>query len=348
MRKIYIMDNAMPIQEDYSSICSFDDVLKKEVSELNTLCTSRVLDWARGEFQKMFQEVNIENKFDLDGLFVTFFKSYFFNVPEAFFNSRKKLLGIKLDSYDTGEESNIQKSAIHELTHAATGSHSVIGVAAAEGIALLFESLFCEVNDIPDEDDEKRDEGYLFGRNLIECILSNVYNNDFDLFSDRIKRGNEEDFLSDIDGYLKSKNILYNAKELLRLSSILYYAKKIPDSPFSEYEKNAEMEMIRNEILGIFSDEDQDDNLCIYNYLSSIKYVNGLCEVFRNNLSNSDVVCTTLDRELGLLMVQKGSSMLLDNQEVINVVKKTLDITGIKDFDFNVSFDNNSTSYPRK
>lgn len=336
MRTIYIMDNEMPIPKNNSSINTFEEVNEKDISELNTSYTSSVLDWAEKEFQKMFKMINVQNKFDFDGILIAFFQSYYFNTPEAFFNSEKNLLAVKIAPYNTGAESNIQKSAIHELIHASTSAHSLVGVAIAEGIAIYIEDLYCKTNDIPFDDGAERDEGYIFGKNLIDSILLNVYNNDLNLFFDRIKKGNEEMFIKDVDNYLKSKTILYNARELLRISSILFYAKKIPNSLFEDYTKNTEMEMLRNEILGCFNNKNKDANLIIYKYLNSIKYVSTLGDVLRNNLSNFETVYTTLDRELGLAIAQNGSSILLDNQIVVNTIKKAFDITNVKAFDYDM------------
>lgn len=347
MRTIYIMDNEMPIPKNYSSINTFEDVKEKDILELNTSYTSSVLDWAKNEFQKMFKRINVQSKFYFDDVLIAFFQSYF-NTPEAFFYSEKNLLAVKIESYNTGAESNIQKSTIHELTHAATSVHSLVGVAVAEGIAIYVEDLYCKTNDIPFDDEFERDEGYIFGKNLIDSILLNVYNNDLNLFFDRIKRGNEEKFLNDIDGYLKSKNILYNARELLRLSSILFYAKKIPNSPFEDYKKSSEMEILRNEILDCFNNENKDTNLVIYEYLNSIKYVSALNDILKNCLSNFETISTTLDRELGFAIVQNGGSILLDNQAVINIIKKTFDIVSINGFDYDMLLRDISTSYLRR
>lgn len=348
MRTIYIMDNKMPIPKSYSDINTFEDIKEMNVLKLNTSYTSTILNWAENEFQKIFKRVNVQNKFDFDGVLIAFFQSYYFNTPEAFFDSEKNLLALKIESYNTGAESNIQKSAIHELTHASTSAHSLVGVAIAEGIAIYIEDLYCETNNIPLDDGTERDEGYVFGKNLIDSILLNVYNNDLNLFFDRIKKGNEEIFINDIDSYLKSKAVLYNAKELLRMSSILFYAKKIPNSPFQTYTKNTEMEILRNEVLNCLNNKNDDANLAIYEYLNLIRYINYLDELFRNNLNNFETVCTTLDRELGLVIAQNGSSILLDNQAVDNTIKKTFDITNIKKFDYNINLEDISISHSRK
>lgn len=347
MRTIYIMDNEMPIPKNNSSINTFEEVNEKDISELNTSYTFSVLDWAGKEFQKMFKMINVQNKFDFDGILITFFQSDYFNTPEAFFNSEKNLIAVKIAPYNTGAESDIQKSTIHELTHASTSAHSLVGVAIAEGIAIYVEDLYCKINDIPFNDGTERDEGYIFGKNLIDSIILNVYNNDLNLFFARIKKGNEEVFIKDVDNYLKSKNILYNARELLRMSSILFYAKKVPNSPFEDYTENTEIEMLRNEILGCFNNKNKDANLIIYEYLNSIKYVSALGEVLRNSLSNFEVVFTTLDRELGLAIAQNGSSILLDNQTVVNTLKKVFDITNIKAFDYDMRVGDISSSHQK-
>lgn len=245
-------------------------------------------------------------------------------------------------------ESNIQRATIHELIHVATSSHSLVGVAIAEGIAIFVEDLWCKLNGLPFESEGEIDEGYIFSKNLINSILLQVYNNDLNLFFDRIKKGNEEVFLNDIDTYLKSKNILYNARELSKISSILFYAKKIPKSPFETYTKNNEMEMLRREILGCFNNENTNANLVIYDYLNLIKYVCSLNEALKNNLSNFETISTTLDRELGLAIYQNGSSLLLDIQAVINIIKRTFDITNTKEFNYNVPTGEFSKLYPRK
>lgn len=326
MQTIYFMDTKMPIPENNSSIYTFGEINEKDISELNTSYTSSVLDWAEKEFQKIFKMLNVQNKFDFDGVLIAFFQSNYSNIPKAFFNSKKNLLAVKIESYHTGVESDVQKSAIHELTHASTSKYSLVGVAIAEGIATYVEDLYCKANDIPFDDGIIRDEGYIFGKNLINSILLNVYNNDLNLFFDRIKKGNEEMFIKDIDSYLKSKTILYDARELLKMSSILFYAKEIPNSPFKDYKKNAEMEMLRNEVLGCFNDKNKNDNLIIYEYLNSIKYVITLGEVLRSKLNNFETFYTTLDRELGLVIAQNGSSILLDNQIVIDTINKVFKI----------------------
>lgn len=328
MQTIYFMDTKMPIPKNNSSIYTFGEINEKDISELNTSYTSSVLDWAEKEFQKIFKMLNVQSKFDFGGVSIAFFQSDYFNIPEAFFNSEKNLLAVKIEPYHTGTESDIQKSAIHELTHASTSKHSLVGVAITEGIAIYVEDLYCKVNDIPFDDGVERDEGYIFGKNLINSILLNVYNNDLNLFFNRIKKGNEEMFIKDIDSYLKSKTILYDARELLKMSSILFYAKKIPNSPFEDYTKSAEMEMLRNEILGCFNNKNKNDNLIIYEYLNSIKYVITLGEVLRSKLNNFETFYTTLDRELGLAIAQNGSSILLDNQIVINTINKVFKIFG--------------------
>ncbi len=67
------------------------------------------------------------------------------------------------------------------------------------------EELYCMANDIPLEDGTAKDEGYIFGKRLVNLILRNIYDNNLDLFFSRVKRGNEESFINDIDRYLKKK-----------------------------------------------------------------------------------------------------------------------------------------------
>lgn len=348
MQTIYIMDTEMPIPKNHSNVHILKDVQENDISELNTSYTMGVIDWAQNEFQKMFKIIKVQSKFTFQDILISFFQSSLFGTPEAFFNSEKKLLAIKVEPYNTGKESNLQKSAIHELTHAITSLHSVVGVAVAEGIAIYIEELYCMANDIPLEDGTNKDEGYIFGRKLVDHILRNVYNNNLDLFFNRITRGNEESFIDDINRYLKYKNIPYNAKELLRLSSILFYAKNTPKSPFEEYLKNDEMEMLRNEILWITNNENIADNLIIYKYLGTIKYITYLCNVLRGKLSNYETVCTTLDREFGLAIEQNGSSILLDNEMVVKIIKKVFQITGINYSDFKIEFGDTDALEPRK
>lgn len=330
MTTIYIMDTTVPIPENITH--TFEDVLEKDVSELNISYTLPVLDWVQNEFKKIFAMVKVQNKFEFQNFFITFFESILWGTPEAFFNSDKKLLAINVRTY-TGSESNFQRYIIHEVTHAITSAHSLVGVALAEGIANYMEGLFCKANDIPDSGEEQ-DEGYIFGQRLLKTILQNIYNNDLEMFFSKIKRGNEQSFINDINEYLKSKNIPYNASELLRLTSILFYAKNLPNSPFEEYIKNDEMEMLHNEILGIISNENNSDNLIIYNYLSAIKYITDLCNVLKDKLSNYETFSTTLDRELGLAIKQNGSSLLLDKQKVVNIIKSVFQIIKINEDDF--------------
>lgn len=221
-------------------------------------------------------------------------------------------------------------------------------MAIAEGLALYIEELYCIANDIPLEDGTDKDEGYIFGRRLVNLILRNIYDNNLDLFFSRVKRGNEESFINDIDRYLKNKNIPYNASELLRISSILFYAKNVPKLPLEEYMKNDEMEILRNEILGIINNENIADNLIIYKYLSSIKYITYLCSILRANLSNYETVSTTLDRELGLAMEQNGNSMLLDNRMMIKIIKNVFQITEINGLDFGIDFSDTPALNSRK
>ena len=186
MQKFYMMDTKMPIPQNESMINTLEDIREKNVQDIDTSYTSLVLDWADNEFQKIFKKINVKNKFDFNNVSVAFFQNNYFNVPEGFFDYKKNLLAIKLDSFNTGAESYIQQAAIHELTHSATSSHCLVGVAVTEGIALYMEKLYYKSNDITFENEDSYDEGYIFSDKLINSIILNVYNNDLSLFFDRI------------------------------------------------------------------------------------------------------------------------------------------------------------------
>lgn len=335
MQTIYILDSKMPIPTEKSQINTLEQILEGNIENINTSCTVSILSWANNEFEKLFKTINIKNKFSFDNILVAFFQSDLFGCPEGNFNFQKNLVSIKLRDYNTGKESNIQQVTVHELTHAATPPLSIVGLAITEGIACYMEVLYYKANSIPSKDNQKKDEGYTFAKNLIDSIILNIYDKNLDLFFEKIKKGNEEEFIKDIDKYLKSKNIPYNANELLKLSSILYYAKKLPKSPFEEYKANQEMEFLRNEILDCLDKNKTNDNLVIYEYCNTIKYICSLCNILRNNLNNNETFNATLDREIGTLIIQKGSVALLDNKEITNTIKNVFNITktNITEFD---------------
>lgn len=326
MRIIYIMDNELPIPKDFSCINTFDEIIEKDISQLDTTYTRPVLYWAKNEFEKIFKFLNINNKFNLNNIYVTFFKSDYFGTPLGFFNPEKNLISIELRQHNTGKDSSIQIACIHELTHSTTSDYSLVGLAITEGIAIYMEELYCKVNNIPFNEILMMDERYVFSKNLVTSILKNVYQNNLELFFYKIQKGNEELLIKDINDYLKEKNIKYSATELLRLSSILFYAKQKPNSPLQEYKINQEMEIIRKEVLNCFNSKNKDDNFIIYEYLNTIKYICSSYQVLNDEIDNSKTITKILDEKLGLAIVKYGSKILLDNQVVAEIIKNTLDM----------------------
>lgn len=326
MQTIYFMDTVMPIPSDISTLKNLKEIKELDVSQLDTSYTEAVLNWANSEFKKIFRAKKVQTEFDFSNIAISFFQSNHYNTPEAFFHSQKGLVAIKLASYNNGSESNIQMSTLHELTHVGTGSHSLVGLALAEGVAIYLEKLYCEVNEIPDDNEDKRDEGYKFSTYLTKAILMQVYDNDLNMFLERIKRGNENQFIEDVNNYLKSKNILYSANELLRLSSILFYAKNMPSSPLAPYKKNPEMEMLRGEVLDYFYPRVKQTDIIIDEYHDTIKYITSLCSNLKNKISDFEVFSTTLDRELGLALAKDGSKLLLDIQIVNDIIRNVFRI----------------------
>lgn len=342
MRTIYFLDTAIPIPNKDSVIHSYKDVISKPVEDLNISYTVPVLTWVGEEFDKILKNIGISTKFDFSNIAVTFFISQYFNTPEACFSAKEGLISIKLDSdFCTGRESNIQQSTIHEFVHAVTASTHLVGTTVAEGIALYFEKLYCQFYGITD--DTKRDEGYVFSENLINSIILNVYNSNLDTFFERIKKGNEREFINDIDIYLKSQNIGYSANELLRLSSILFYAKKLPRNPFEEYHKNSEMEQLRKDILQCFSGRETIDlNRKINDYSTAIRYIVNLYDkVYSKYTGDLNTFSNTFDRELGLAMVN-DNNFPLQLEIVKNVYKKTANIINTHStIETNISLPNN-------
>lgn len=344
MREIFIMDNEMPTPKNTEGINTWEEVYTKHASELETTYTKDVLNWAKEEFDKMFSKINCQPEFNLKDTFITFFSSNYFGVPEAFFRPKDNLVAIKLNKQYMGKSSDIQKSTIHELTHANTGAYSLVGVAVAEGLAVYAERLYDIVNGIPHQDDKEKDEGYIFGKNLVNSIILNIYDNNLDNFLQKVKRGQEDNFLNDIDVYLKSKNILYSARDILRLCSILFYAKNIPENPFQEYLKSEDMEFLRQEILHCLDKTNTNDNPSFYRYINSIKRINIFCDSLSSFIDDYETFSATLDRELGKLLVLDKNS-LLNNRIITNAIKQTLQITNLTnlDFDFEEYFEKNFT-----
>ena len=344
MRYIYIMDSEMPTPENREDINTWEEVNTKYASNLQTTYTQAVLNWAKEEFDKMFSKINCHPEFNLNDIFIAFFSSDYFGVPEGFFRSKDNLVAIKLNKNDTGKSADIQKFTIHELTHASTGAHSLVGLSITEGLAVLAERLYDNANGIPHQDEEEKDEGYIFGKNLVNSIIFNVYDNNLDDFFKKVKRGQEVNFLNDIDVYLKSKNILYSARDLLKLCSILFYAKKLPKNPFQEYLRSEDMEFLRQEILHCLDKTNTNDNPSFYRYINSIKRINIFCDSLSSFLDDYETFSATLDRELGKLLVLDKNS-LLNNRIITNAIKQTLQITNLTnlDFDFEEYFEKNFT-----
>lgn len=176
-------------------------------------------------------------------------------------------------------------------------------------------------------DDTKIDEGYIFSENLINSIILNVYNSNLDTFFERIKKGNEKEFINDINTYLKSQNIGYSANELLRLSSILFYAKRFPSSPFEEYHKNSEMEQLRKDILQCFSGRKTIElNKKLNEYSNVVRYIVNLYDkVYSKYPGDLNTFSNTFDKELGLAIVN-DNKFPLQTEMVKNVYKKTANI----------------------
>lgn len=206
--------------------------------------------------------------------------------------------------------------------HAVTVSSHLVGIAVAEGISQYFEKLYCKFYDIP-YDDTKRDEGYLFSENLLNVIISSVYNRNLNTFFERIKKGNEKEFINDIDTYLKSQNIGYSANELLRMSSILFYAKRLPNSPFEKYHKNDEMEQLRKEVLQCFKGK---ETIELSDYSTAIKYIVNIYDKIHSKYTGDlNTFSNTFDRELGLAMVN-DNNLPLQIETVKTSYNKTANI----------------------
>lgn len=328
METIYFLDTEMPIPSKGSNINSFEDVYSKPVKDLDTSHTIPVVTWVEQEFDKILKNSGAHTKYDFSDISVAFFNSQYYNIPDAFFSPNKRLISIKIDPYYwcNCKASNVQLSTIHEFAHAVTSSSSQVGTAVTEGISLFFEKLYCKLYGIP-YDDEKYDEGYMFSENLINVIIAKVYNYDLDTFFERIKKGNEESFIKDIDEYLKSQNIRYSANELLRMSSILFYAKKVTNKPFEIYHKSEEMEQLRKDILQSFlGSEKYGSSEKLDDYSDTIKYILDVYDkIYSKYKGDLTIFSNTFDRELGLAMVN-NSDLPLEKDSVKAVYKKVADI----------------------
>lgn len=337
MRTIYFLDNKMPFPKDLSTVNTYQNVVNKPLECLDFSYTDSIQKWVSNEFNKIVQLLDVSVKFDFSNIFFLIFKDDDFRMPEAFFKSENNLVAIKSEPYYTGQESSVQQSVIHESTHAATADHSLVGLAISEGIAIYMEKLFCNFYNIPFNEAE-RDEGYLFALRFVEKIISNVYNNDYNAFFEKIKRHNEKKLIDDIDLYLTNKNVIFKANELLRFSSILFYAKKIPNNPFDPYQKCQESEFIRDEIIHLFESETPNNNPITGEYLNIIRFIEKLrfLSTQKIDLTQFATFSTTFDRELGILLATDSKSFF-DEEIIKNVLKRTLDIVENNEKELNVS-----------
>lgn len=319
MRTIYLMDTTLP-PCDYDKLPTFSDIIENKDIPIDTSYTYDFQYWIKNEFQKICESKNANCDFDFSDILFTYYKETSLNLREGFFDSIRNLLAVKAYNYTTGRESSLQKVAIHESTHAVTSQFSIVGLAIAEGIACYMEELYCEVNNIPVEDGSKQDEGYIFSKLLVKNIISNVYDNDFAEFLRKIKKGNESEFLSDLDIFLNNKNLLYNSKELLKLSSFLFYAKDVPVTPFREYSINEEMEYLRNEVLKCFSKDNKlNESSIIYDYYDSISKVTKLFNSLKLGVDDPNSFTTYVDQKIGSIMVKYGGNKLLDTDFLLSI-----------------------------
>ena len=325
MSVFYVMDTEIPIPK-YSSLCFYDEIKEKSVSELDTSYTKSVLDWSLGEFGKIFRYMDLDFEINYDNLLISFYKSYYISDPIGFYNLQENLAAISLGSHTKGSYSNLQRCVIHELTHAITSSYSIVGVSLAEGIALYMEYLYCRANYIDDE--VKKSNGYDFGVELFHYIKKYVYNDDLNSFFKALKRGNEELLINDINNFLKKVNIKFGAEEFLRFSSFIFYTRDVYASQLDENRKSKEAGLLTVDLLTMFYSKSAS-KFKINEYADSMKYICSLYKVLEELIGNKDVLYTTLDREFGHAMLENGGSIFLDRYRIIEIVKKTLVIMKI-------------------
>lgn len=304
MNTIYILDTKMPIPNKEDNIDIFSDITDKPVEELNLSYSKCLFNWSSNEFNKILSSIGVTNKYIMPSTYFVFYKDDSIMLPEGFFLNEKQLVGIKYNDRYTGQESAIQQNAIHEITHVSTANHAIVGLAIAEGMAIYMVKKHCKLYGIP-FDSDTRDEGYRFSLKLLEKIISSVYHNNLDVFFEQIKRNSEYNFINYINNYLKEKGYTYNASELLRLSSILFYAKKAPKSMLEEYIVSPEMEHLRDMLLKIIDSSISEEDANVDKYIASIKIIEKLREEFfmTMDLNTFTDLSTTFDRELGHILV---------------------------------------------
>ena len=320
------MDTYVPLPKDFSNIKKLEELIECDIANVDTSFTERVLEWGNAELKKIFQAKGMNDIAPMRDLKISFFRSNNFFAQEAFFMPEKSLVGIRVEPTTRGNESSLQLSVIHELTHASTCDYSLVGVAITEGIAAYMEDLYCEYYDIPKYGPNERDEGYMFANKLIDVIISSVYKNKLEKFFTDIRKGNEKNFIKNVDNFLQKRQIPFSASEILKLSSILFYAKNLPQSPLEVYQVNKEMEDIRGQVISCF-DGTYQNTMPINGIKKTLQKIIIECEKESSSSMDKRTYFATFDRECGKRMAREGFRALAETDEIKEDVSKIFSVT---------------------
>lgn len=331
MKTIYMIDPFLETPSLEKCKQCYNDVVNKELTQLDTSYTNSTRNWIKGQFHTMIPECEtLGYDILIDNIYVTFFEDARYNVPEGFTKLSENLVALKIYMKDEGKYSHIQSTTIHEFTHATTLDYCIVGVAITEGLALFFQKMYWKNNDLPIGDFSDHDYGYRFSSTFVDTIFNTIYNGNLKEFLRTVKKGNENKFIEDIDLFLEQNKCVLNIKEILKLSSILFYAKMRP-LPFLEEVEPKVIGLLRREVIDCFSKDDNKKDLYINEYKDSLDFILINQERITKDMDEDKkrTFLITLDREIGRSMFNVGADFLLDRANIISSFEKTAHINGI-------------------
>lgn len=333
MRNVYIMDKPMPVPNRREKLPTYLDLRQFPEKYFNEELSNAFRKWVKEEFNKIIGAKGVTISYDFSEFIFEFFDPSEWGTPPASFFLDKGIVAIgqKSNNFE-GTIADSQSSALHEAAHASTARVYKVGVSISEGIAVFLEKLFAEFYEIQIYTLDHINRVYKFSLNMIENVIKNVYHDNLDLFFQRVLKGNEESFINDIDNYLTNNNSKYSAKELLRLTSILFYAIREKNSPSEKLEYNEidhKAQRYRDEILMCFSNQVIDEGLEINNLLESIKRIEMVLDLFLTRIEEKSTFTATLDREMAKLLLtdlQAFSDINNRPDVLLQILKSIVDI----------------------
>ncbi len=322
MGYIYLMDTKIPVPEDYDSLPLFREICENSVVHFDQSYTDGVLAWLQEEMRKTLKRRGVFFTPIFSNLSVTFFKGIYINEPEQSFFPERNMIAIGISRGANGNESDLQRTLLHEGTHACMADPRKVGMAISEGLALLMEEWWCKSYGIRVQRSWYPPH-YQFSKKLILSILANVYEGDEERLVMSLQKGKEDIFLQDMDHYSKSHHLFWNSEFFTVFSSILFWAKQDPKNLFDTYHVSASVKRLQKEMIHSF----HRPSRVLLNYQGICEEISQILYEMQEQECPFAIFRATFEKELGELC-QEDSQKFQSMEEILTVYHQTCDIVG--------------------